>query len=151
MADKSNWYDFLIPSEEKRQAIDEGLDEGILYSRILGEEGIDGLIRRLTEEELLNQGLSEEDVRKRIKEEKKYTELSSLLPKDVSLFGEAKAAQQEAKKEIEDIDESIKYKEVEKIGLGNKDDYEVGLGESITGAVVSGGIKMPKGIINFGT
>ena len=88
MADKSNWYDFLIPSEEKRKVIEEGLEEGILYSRIIGEEGVDGLIKRLREEELLNEGLSEEDVKKRIKEEKKYTKLSSLLPKDVSLFGE---------------------------------------------------------------
>jgi hypothetical protein len=35
--------------------------------------------------------------------------------------------------------------------LGDKDDYEVGLGQSLTGAVVSAGIKFPKGIINFGT
>ena len=98
MADKSNWYDFLIPSDETRRAIEENLEEGKLYSRIIGEEGIDGLITRLKEEELLNEGLSTEDVKKRIKEEKKYTKLSSLLPKDVSLFGEAQAAQAEAKK-----------------------------------------------------
>ena len=151
MADKSNWYDFLIPSEDTRKVIEENLEEGKLYNRIIGEEGIDGLIKRLREEELLNEGLSEEDVKKRIKEEKKYTRLSSLLSKDVALFGEAKAAQEEAKKQSEDIDEPIKFKEVEKVGLGDKDDYEVGLGESITGAVVSGGIKIPKGIINFGT
>jgi len=151
MADKSNWYDFLIPSDDTRRAIEENLEEGQLYNRIIGEEGIDGLLIRLKEEELLNEGLSEEDVKKRIKEENKYTKLSSLLPKDVSLFGEAKAAQAEAKQEIEDIDESIKYKEVEKVGLGDKDDYEVGLGESLTGAVVSGAIKIPKGIVNFGT
>ena len=151
MADKSNWYDFLIPSEDTRKVIEENLEEGQLYSRIIGEEGIDGLLTRLKEEELLNEGLSAEDVKKRIKEEKKYSKLSQLIPKDVSLFGEAKAAQEEVKKEVEDIDEPVKFKEVEKIGLGDKDDYEVGLGESITGAVVSGGIKIPKGIINFGT
>ena len=151
MADKSNWYDFLIPSEDKRKAIDEGLEEGILYSRIIGEEGMDGLILRLREEELLNEGLSTEDVKKRIRAEKKYTELSSLLPKDVSLFGEAQAAQEEAKEEVKDIEEPVKFKEIKKVGLGDKDDYEVGLGESITGGVVSGAIKVPKGIINFGT
>ena len=151
MADKSNWYDFLIPSEDKRKAINEGLEEGILYSRIIGEEGMDGLILRLREQELLNEGLSTEDVKKRIREEKKYTELSSLLPKDVSLFGEAQAAQEEAKEEVKDIEEPVKFKEIRKVGLGDKDDYEVGLGESITGAVVSGGIKIPKGIVNFGT
>ena len=131
MADKSNWYDFLIPSEDTRKAIEENLEEGQLYSRIIGEEGIDGLLTRLKEEELLNEGLSEEDVKKRIKEENKYTKLSQLLPKDVSLFGEAKAAQEEVKKEIKDIDEPVEFKEVEKVGLGDKDDYEVGLGESL--------------------
>ena len=151
MADKSNWYDFLIPSDETREAIEENLEEGKLYNRIIGEEGIDGLITRLREEELLNEGLSTEEVKKRISEEKKYTKLSSLLPKDVSLFGEAQAAQKEAQKKSEDIEEPIKFKEVRKVGLGDKDDYEVGLGESLTGAVVSGGIKIPKGVINFGT
>ena len=47
MADKSNWYDFLIPSEDTRKAIEENLEEGQLYSRIIGEEGIDGLLTRL--------------------------------------------------------------------------------------------------------
>ena len=151
MADKSNWYDFLIPSDETRKAIEENLEEGQLYSRIIGEEGIDGLLIRLKEEELLNEGLSAEEVRKRVSEENKYSKLSSLLPKDVSLFGEAQAAQTEAKKESKVIEEPIEYKEVKKVGLGDKDDYEVGLGESLTGAVVSGAIKIPKGVINFGT
>ena len=142
MADKSNWYDFLIPSDETRKIIEENLEEGKLYSRIVGEEGIDSLISRLREEELLNEGLSEEDVKKRIKEEKKYTKLSSLIPKEVALFGEAQAAKAEAKKETEEIDEPVKFKEVKQVGLGDKDDYEVGLGESLTGAVVSGAIKI---------
>ena len=87
MADKSNWYDFLIPSDDTRKAIEENLEEGKLYNRIIGEEGVDGLLIRLREEELLNEGVPEAEVSKRIKEEHKYTKLSSLLPKDVSLFG----------------------------------------------------------------
>ena len=151
MADKSNWYDFLIPSDDTRQAIEENLEEGKLYNRIIGEEGVDGLIKRLREEELLNEGLSTEDVKKRIKEEKKYTQLSSILPTRVSLFGEAEAAQAEAKKESEDIEEPLKFKEIKKVGLGDEDDYEVGLGESLAGATMSAIIKIPKGIVNFGT
>ena len=108
MADKSNWYDFLIPSDDTRKAIQENLEEGKLYSRIIGDEGLDGLIVRLREEELLNEGVPEAEIAKRIKEENKYTKLSQLIPKDVALFGEAEAAQAEAKKEIEDIDESTK-------------------------------------------
>ena len=151
MADKSNWYDFLIPSEDTREAIKENIEEGKLYSRIIGEEGVDGLITRLKEEELLNEGLSTEDINKRIKEENKYTKLSQLLPKDIALFGEAKAAKAEAVEDVEKIDKPLKFKEVKKVGLGDKEDYEVGLGESLTGAAVSATIKIPKGIINFGT
>ena len=72
----------------------------------------------------MNEGLSTEDVKKRIKEEKKYTKLSSLLPKDVSLFGEAQAAQAEAKKDKEEIEEPVKFKEVKKVGLGDNQENE---------------------------
>ena len=152
MADKSNWYDFLIPSPETREKIEENLEEGQLYSRIIGEEGIDGLLIRLREEELLNEGVPENEVSKRIAEENKYKKLSQLLPKDVSLFGEAKAAQAEAKEATAKLEEpDVKYAEPERVGLGDKDDYEVGLGESMSSAVISGAIKIPKGVINFGT
>ena len=148
---ESNWYDFLIPSPETRAKIEETVEEGQLYNRIIGEEGVNGLILRLREEELLNEGLSEEDVAKRIKEENKYSKLSQILPKDIALFGEAKAAKIEAEEETKSLEPEKLYKEVESVGLGDKDDYEVGLGESLTGAVISAGIKFPKGIINFGT
>ena len=59
MADKSNWYDFLIPSPETREKIEETLEEGQLFNRIIGEEGVDGLIIRLREQELLNEGVPE--------------------------------------------------------------------------------------------
>ena len=149
---ESNWYDFLIPAPGTAEKIEEGIEEGRLYSRIIGEEGVDGLITRLAEEELLNQGLSEDEVKKRISEEKKYTKLSSILPKDFALFGEAKAARIEAEEEKKKLEEpEVKFKEPEKVGLGTEDDYEIGLGQSMTGALMSSVIKIPKGVINFAT
>ena len=149
---ESNWYDFLIPAPGTAEKIEEGIEEGRLYSRIIGEEGVDGLITRLAEEELLNQGLSEDEVRKRISEEKKYTKLSSILPKDFALFGEAKAARIEAEEETKKLEEpEVKFKEPERVGLGTEDDYEIGLGQSMTGALMSSVIKIPKGVINFAT
>ena len=53
---ESNWYDFLIPSPETRAKIEDTFEEGQLYNRIIGEEGVNGLILRLREEELLNEG-----------------------------------------------------------------------------------------------
>jgi hypothetical protein len=47
MADKSNWYDFLIPSEDTRKAIEENIEEGKLYSRIIGEEGVDNFFQKI--------------------------------------------------------------------------------------------------------
>ena len=72
-----------------------------------------------------------------------------IIPKDFNIIGDAKAStidtEETETEEVKDI------KTTDKVGLGDKDDYEVGLGQSLTGAVVSAGIKFPKGIINFGT
>ena len=149
---ESNWYDFLIPAPGTSDKIRDTIEEGQLYSRIIGEEGIDGLLIRLEEERLLNEGVPEEEVSKRVAEEKKYTKLSDLLPKDIALFGEAKAAQIEVKEETKKLEEpEVKFKEPKSVGLGSEDDYEIGLGQSMTGALMSSVIKIPKGVVNFGT
>ena len=63
-----------------------------------------------------------------------------------------KLLKQKLKEATEKLEEpEVKYAEPKKVGLGDKDDYEVGLGESMSSAVISGAIKIPKGIINFGT
>ena len=98
MADKSNWYDFLIPSDDKRKIIEDGLEEGILYSRIVGEEGVDGLIKRLREEELLNEGLSEDEVRKRITEEKNILNFHHCFQKTCLYLEKQKLLKQRQKK-----------------------------------------------------
>ena len=73
-----------------------------------------------------------------------------IIPKDINFIGDAKAStidtEETETEEVKDIKTS-RFK----VGLGDKDDYEVGLGQSLTGAVVSAAIKFPKGIINFGT
>ena len=148
MAEPS-WYDFLIPSKETREAILEGIEKGKRDVRILKSEGPQALELRRKEEEFLNQGFDDETsaqlARDAIDNDKRFR----IIPKDINFIGDAKASTIDT--EETETEEVKNIKTTEKVGLGDKDDYEVGLGQSLTGAVVSAGIKFPKGIINFGT
>jgi hypothetical protein len=148
MAEPS-WYDFLIPSEETREAILKGIEAGKRDVRILKEEGPEALELRRKEEEFLDLGHDDATAARLAKEAIENDPRIRIIPKDINFIGDAKAStidtEETETEEVKDI------KTTEKVGLGDKDDYEVGLGQSLTGAVVSAGIKFPKGIINFGT
>ena len=148
MAEPS-WYDFLIPSKEYREAILEGIEKGKRDVRILKSEGPEALELRRKEEEFLEQGFDDEMSSKLAKDAIANDKRFRIIPKDINFIGDAKAStidtEETETEEVKDI------KTTEKVGLGDKDDYEVGLGQSLTGAVVSAGIKFPKGIVNFFT
>ena len=148
MAEPS-WYDFLIPSKETREAILKGIELGKRDVRILKEEGPEALELRRKEQEFLELGHDDETAAELAKDEIANDKRFRIIPKDINFIGDAKASTIETE-EVEEP-EVKNIKTTEKVGLGNKDDYEVGLGQSLTGAVVSAGIKFPKGIINFGT
>jgi hypothetical protein len=148
MAEPS-WYDFLIPSEETREAIIKGIEAGKRDVRILKDEGPEALELRRKEEEFLNLGHDDDTAAQLAKDAIDNDKRFRIIPKDINFIGDAKAStidtEETETEEVKDI------KTTDKVGLGDKDDYEVGLGQSLTGAVVSAGIKFPKGIINFGT
>jgi hypothetical protein len=148
MAEPS-WYDFLIPSEETREAIVKGIEAGKRDVRILKDEGPEALELRRKEEEFLNLGHDDDTAAQLAKDAIDNDKRFRIIPKDINFIGDAKAStidtEETETEEVKDI------KTTDKVGLGDKDDYEVGLGQSLTGAVVSAGIKFPKGIINFGT
>jgi len=148
MAEPS-WYDFLIPSKETREAILKGIEAGKRDVRILKEEGPEALELRRKEEEFLNLGHDDETASKLAADAIANDKRFRIFPKDINFIGDAKAStidtEETETEEVKDI------KTTDKVGLGDKDDYEVGLGQSLTGAVVSAGIKFPKGIINFAT
>ena len=148
MAEPS-WYDFLIPSKETREAILKGIELGKRDVRILKEEGPEALELRRKEQKFLDLGHDDETAAELAKDEIANDKRFRIIPKDINFIGDAKASTIETE-EVEEP-EVKNIKTTEKVGLGNKDDYEVGLGQSLTGAVVSAGIKFPKGIINFGT
>ena len=148
MAEPS-WYDFLIPSKETREAILKGIELGKRDVRILKEEGPQALELRRKEQEFLDLGHDDETAAELAKDAIANDKRFRIIPKDINFIGDAKASTIETE-EVEEP-EVKNIKTTEKVGLGNKDDYEVGLGQSLTGAVVSAGIKFPKGIINFGT
>ena len=148
MAEPS-WYDFLIPSEETREAIVKGIEAGKRDVRILKDEGPEALELRRKEEEFLNLGHDDDTAAQLARDAIDNDKRFRIIPKDINFIGDAKAStidtEETETEEVKDI------KTTDKVGLGDKDDYEVGLGQSLTGAVVSAGIKFPKGIINFGT
>ena len=148
MAEPS-WYDFLIPSEETREAILKGIEAGKRDVRILKDEGPEALELRRKEQEFIELGHDDETAKElaanAIANDKRFR----IIPKDINFIGDAKAStidtEETETEEVKDI------KKVDSVGLGEKEDYEVGLGQSLTGGVVSAAIKLPKGIINFGT
>ena len=146
---ESSWYDFLIPSKETRDAIVKGIELGKRDVQILKGEGPEALQLRYKEEEFLNQGHDDETAAQLAKDAMENDKRFRIIPKDFNFIGDAKAStidtEETETEEVKDI------KTTDKVGLGDKDDYEVGLGQSLTGAAVSAGIKFPKGIINFAT
>ena len=147
MADKSNWYDFLIPEQETIEAIKKGIELGKRDVRILKSEGPEALELRRKEEEFLQQGFTDEESADLAKQAIENDPRIRIIPKD--FITKAKASEVETEETKEPEVKNIK--QVKTVGLGVDEDYEVGLGESLTGAVVSSAIKFPKGIINFGT
>jgi hypothetical protein len=148
MAEPS-WYDFLIPSEETREAILKGIELGKRDVRILKEEGPEALELRRKEQEFIDLGHDDETASILAKQAIENDPRIRIIPKDINFIGDAKASTIDT--EETETEEVKNIKKVDSVGLGDKDDYEVGLGQSLTGAVVSAGIKFPKGIINFGT
>ena len=160
---ESSWYDFLIPSEETQEAIKTGISRARRDVRILKSEGPEALERRYKEEKFLDQGFSDEEAKKLAQDEIDNDTRFALIPKDfaltdISLIGKAQAI--ETPDDISDLssdfakkpeEPELKFAKPERVGLGDVDDYEVGLGQSLTGALLSSSIKIPKGIINFGT
>ena len=146
---ESSWYDFLIPSQETREAIIEGIERGKRDVAILKSEGPEALELRRKEQEFIELGHDDETASILAKQAIENDPRIRIIPKDFKIIGDAKAStidtEETETEEVKDI------KKVDSVGLGDKDDYEVGLGQSLTGAVVSAGIKFPKGIINFGT
>ena len=148
MAEPS-WYDFLIPSRETREAILKGIEAGKRDVRILKDEGPEALELRRKEEEFLDLGHDDATAARLAKEAIENDPRIRIIPKDINFIGDAKASTIDT--EETETEEVKNIKTTDKVGLGDKDDYEVGLGQSLTGAAVSAAIKFPKGIINFGT
>jgi hypothetical protein len=148
MAEPS-WYDFLIPSKETREAILKGIEAGKRDVRILKTEGPEALELRRKEEEFLDLGHDDKTASKLAADAIANDKRFRIIPKDINFIGDAKASKIDT--EETETEEVKNIKTTDKVGLGDKDDYEVGLGQSLIGAGVSAGIKFPKGIINFGT
>ena len=72
MAERSLFEKLINPTEEEKEEIISGVKEGQKYLNILSKEGFSGFVKRAAEEELIEQGLPEKEIRKRAKEVEKF-------------------------------------------------------------------------------
>ena len=150
MAERSLFKRLFDPTEEEKQEIIEGVKEGQKYLNILSEEGFSGFVKRISEEELKDQGVSEKEIRKRAKEVEKF-EKKAAMPKIADFMISPKKQKPEVKS-VERGDKEIEIvEEPRSIGIPDEEFNEVATSQSIGSAVQSGLIKIPKGVVNFGT
>ena len=160
MAEDRNLLQKIIdPTEEESNKL-EGIKEvGDKSMRILREEGYINLQLRVLAEKALQDGASAEDIKKRTSEARDkllndggatVKVLNFLYPGKGSRFkidDEKREFEYEKQKDSKNKGKGI----TEQVGLPSDKYNETTLGESLAGASVSGIIKIPKGVINFGT
>lgn len=151
MAERSLFEKLINPTEEEKEEILSGVKEGQKYLNILNKEGFSGFVKRAAEEELIEQGLPEKEIRKRAKEVEKF-EKKSAMPKIADFIISPKAPAKKKTVLVEEDERTFDIKEQERsIGIPAEEFNEVTTSQSIGSAVQSGLIKIPKGVINFGT
>ena len=108
MAEPS-WYDFLIPSEETREAILKGIEAGKRDVRILKEEGPEALELRRKEQEFIDLGHDDETASILAKQAIENDPRIRIIPKDFNFIGDAKASkihtEETETEEVKDINE----------------------------------------------
>ena len=151
MAERSLFSKLLNPTEEEREEITSGVKEGQKFLNILSEEGFSGFVKRIAEEELKDQGVSEKEIRQRGKEVEKF-EKKAAMPKIADFIISPKAPAKKETVVVEEDERTFNVKEQERsIGIPSDEFNEVTTSQSIGSAIQSGLIKIPKGVINFGT
>lgn len=151
MAERSLFSKLFNPTEEEKEEIIKGVKEGQKYLNILSEEGFSGFVTRVAEEELLDQGVSEKEIRQRSKEAEEFRK-KSLMPKIGDFFVSPTDKKKTKVRAVERGDKEIEIvEEPRSVGIPADEFNEISTSQSIGSAIQSGLIKIPKGVVNFGT
>ena len=152
MAERSLLDKLINPTQDEKDEIITGIKEGQKFINIVREEGIEGLAKRLAEEKLKEEGVPERKIRKR------GVEVEEFLDQDKSVIGQTTnfildSTDRADKQTI--LDDGTAPPEVEvverSVGIPEDEFNEIATSQSIGAGVASGIIKIPKGLVNFGT
>tara|TARA_R100001480_G_scaffold123272_2_gene121719 strand:- start:1757 stop:2278 length:522 start_codon:yes stop_codon:yes gene_type:complete len=135
----------ITPSKEEKEEFFEGKELSERFFEVYEKEGYLKAKQLLEEEKALEQGVPESEVRKMAEKNDK-----AIMPKIEKFI---KNPIDSTVKTVKDtFTKEPKIEETPRdLGLPPEEDNEVSLGESFGNAVNSGLIKIPKGVVNFGT
>ena len=158
MADtERKWYDYLLnPTEEEKLEVKEKLDQAFKVQRGIEKFGYAEFLEKVVEEKQLKEGKSPEEIIESKEQTRAY--LKDLKNEDIRrLIQEAELDDtqpaKKAKPEIKVGDTVIQagIKAPAKVGFEEDELSEIGIGESVGNAIVSGTIKIPLGFVNVTT
>ena len=157
--DRSLLEKIVKPTDEEVEKLDKVQNLGQKAARILREEGYINFELRTLSEKALQDGISSEDIKKKLPKVRetllkeggaKVRILNFLYPGKGSRFDiddQKREFEFEKQKDSKDKGKGI----TEQVGIPSDKYSETSLNESLAGASLSGLIKIPKGVINFGT
>jgi hypothetical protein len=151
------WYDYLLnPTEEEKLEVKEKLDQAFKVQRGIEKFGFDKFLEKVVEEKQLKEGKSPEEIVEAKEQTRAY--LKDLKNEDIRrLIQESELddtqPEKKSKPEIKVGDKVIQagVNAPAKVGFEEDELSEIGIGESVGNAIVSGTIKIPLGFVNLST
>ena len=157
--DRSLLEKIVKPTDEEVEKLDKIQNLGQKAARILREEGYINFELRKLSEKALQDGISSKDIKKKLPKVRetllkeggaKVKILNFLYPGKGSRFDiDDKKREFDFEKQLDSKDKGKGI--TEQVGIPSDKYSETSLNESLAGASLSGLIKIPKGVINFGT
>ena len=147
MAEERNFLEkFIFPTEKEQKAFKKKQDKAKVITESLEEEGLFKTLQRQKEEEALDQGVPESEVRKMASDFDK----KAIMPKIEKFIKDPFDTTVDTVKEV--FRKEPKAKEVPRdLGLPPESENEISTSDSIGAAINSGLIQIPVGLVNFGT
>jgi hypothetical protein len=135
----------ITPSEEAKEEFLEGKELSERFFEVYEKEGYFKAKQLLDEQRAIEEGASPEEIKAMAEKNDK-----AIMPKIEKFI---KSPIDSTVKTVKDtFTKEPKIEETPReLGLPAEDNQEVSLGESVENAVASGLIKIPKGVVNFGT
>ena len=147
MAKERNFLEkFIFPTEKEQKAFKKKQAKAKVITDSLEEDGLFKTLQRQKEEEALDQGVPESEVRKMASDFDK----EAIMPKIEKFIKDPIDTTVDTVKEV--FRKEPKAKEVKRdLGLPAESENEISTSDSIGSAINSGLIQIPVGLVNFGT